>query len=386
MNQEERTRILNEYEIMGTEHEREFDDIAELASALYGTPMSAISFIDNNRQWIKAEVGMSIGSTPVEHSFCYIAAQTPDEVIIVPDSLQKPDLANNPYVTGDPNVRFYAGAPLVTTEGYAIGTICVIDNKPRSFTQEETRMLKVLASRVMRLLELRKENLQQRKQIDTTSARLELTLARFMEAQKNAHIGNWDFNVRTQELYWSPEMFALLLKQEATGEKGNLADWEKLVHPQDIETVRMAMVKALKTRKPTSAEFRIVSGGTETWLLGHANIVYDEKGRIQRICGTLQDITERKQAEKDRAMYTQMLEDMLFDVSHKIRKPLTTIMGLLPVLKHRDISSGRTSDVFDYFIASANELEGYTRELNKLLHQGKIDLNVNEKQEVSVAA
>lgn len=382
MNEEKRLKALREYQIMDTGQEKEFDDIVELASAFYGTPISAITFLDNYRQWFKARVGLQPDSTPIEQAYCNYAIQTPDEVMVVEDSLLDPRFSNNPLTTADPNIRFYAGAPLVTPEGVALGSICVIDKKPRTFSPEEARMLKVLANKVMRMLELRKQNIEQRRQIDTAKEKLNLILSRYAEAQKTAHIGNWDFNVRTQELYWSPEMFMLLLKQEATSDRGNLAQWEALIHPEDKTVVRKAMEEALFTHKPTIAEFRIISEGTETWLLGRADIIYNAKGKIERIYGTLQDITERKKAEKDRIAYTQMLETILFDVSHKIRKPLTTITGLLPVLNNKLVGPERFNEAYSYFLASANELEGYTRELNELLHQSKIELNSATRQAV----
>lgn len=382
MNNEKRLKALQEYQIMDSGQEKEFDDIVELASAFYGTPISAITLLDNYRQWFKSKVGLNVASTPIEHAYCRHAIQNPNEVMVVEDSLLDKRFCENPLTTGDPNIRFYAGAPLVTSDGVALGSLCVIDKKPRSFSQEEARMLKVLANKVMRMLELRKQNIEQRRQIDTAKEKLNLILSRYAEAQKTAHIGNWDFNVRTQELYWSPEMFMLLLKQEATTDRGNLAQWEALIHPEDKIVVRKAMEEALATHKPTTAEFRIISEGCETWLLGRADIIYNAKGKIERIYGTLQDITERKQAEKDRIAYTQMLETILFDVSHKIRKPLTTITGLLPVLNNQKVGQERFNEAYNYFLASANELEGYTRELNDLLHQSKIELNGSSRQAV----
>lgn len=378
---ESRLKALEDYQIMDSESEKEFNDIVELASAFYGTPISAITLLDNYRQWFKARVGLDDESTKIEDAYCRYTIQNPDEVLIVEDSTKDERFVNNPFTTGNDHIRFYAGAPLVTADGVALGALCVIDREPRTFSEEEARVLKVLANKVMRLMDLRKENIQQRRQIANAKTELNSMLARYIEAQKTAHIGNWDFNVRTQELYWSPEMFTLLLKKEGNTDKGNLADWEKLIHPEDIAVVRNAMERALKTRRATTAEFRIVSEGTETWLLGRADIRYDKEGRIERIYGTLQDITERKQAERDRNLYTQMLETILFDVSHKIRKPLTTITGLLPVLNSKDVPQEKYSQVYNYFLASANELEGYTRELNDLLHKSKIDISTVEKRE-----
>lgn len=380
-NLERRLKALEDYQIMDSESEKEFNDIVELASAFYGTPISAITLLDNYRQWFKARVGLDDDSTKIEDAYCRYTIQNPDEVLIVEDSTKDERFVNNPFTTGDDHIRFYAGAPLVTADGVALGALCVIDKEPRKFSEEEARVLKVLANKVMRLFDLRKENIQQRQQIANAKTELNSMLARYVEAQKTAHIGNWDFNVHSKELYWSPEMFTLLLKKEGNTDKGNLADWENLIHPDDIQVVREAMDRALKTRRATTAEFRIVSGGTETWLLGRADIMYNGQGKIERIYGTLQDITERKKAERDRNLYTQMLETILFDVSHKIRKPLTTITGLLPVLNNKDVPQEKYSQVYDYFLASANELEGYTRELNDLLHKSKIDISAAEKRE-----
>lgn len=375
----ERLRKLEEYEILDTLPEKEFDDIVELAAALYGTPISVVTLLDNYRQWFKARVGLDSESTPIDQAYCRYTIMNPDKVMIVNDSLKDERFKNNPLTLGDPHIRFYAGAPLVTDDGIALGALCVIDKAPRNFSVQEERMLKILAKRVMNLLQLRKENLRQKKIIDSSVTELDLTLARLFEAQKVAHIGNWDFNVRTKELYWSPEMFALLLKKQSKSDKGNLDDWQKLIHPDDTQIVTDAMEQTLKTKQPGMAEFRIVAGGKETWLLGRADIKYNTEGRVERIFGTLQDVTFRKQADKDKLLYTHMLEEMLYSVSHKMRKPVTTLLGLMPVLK-TNTSKEMFDEAYAFLLGSLQELEIYTRELNELLHKSKIDITVNENE------
>ncbi|MBP6731169.1 MAG: GAF domain-containing protein [Chitinophagales bacterium] len=371
MSEEERLRILAEFEILDTQPEKEFDDIVELASALYAVPMCCITLLDSYRSWFKAKVGMDGNSAQRKDAFCHYAIEEPDKVLVVNDSTKDERFKDNPFTTGESHVRFYAGAPLITKEGVALGTLCVVDTKPRTITDTEERMLQTMANRVVRLLEMRRENLKQKKVIESAQDKLDITLTRFMEAQQTAHIGNWDFNVRTQELYWSPEMFRLLLKEEAKSDKGNLAEWQALIHPEDRQIVQQAMERSLTTRQATSAEFRILSKGVETWLLGRADLKYNSQGKIERIYGTLQDISERKQAEKARAHYTHMLEETLFDVSHKLRKPITTVMGLLPVLNTKGMSMEKFGEVYEHFLTSINELEGYTREINDRLHKSK---------------
>lgn len=374
MEEYKRLQKLAEYEIMNTLPEKEFDDIVELASELYGVSISAITLMDNYRYWIKAQVGVDYGGGPREDTYCHHTLAAPNnEVTVINDSLLDERVKANPFTLGEPYVRFYAAAPLVTVDGYILGTLCIFDKKPRAFSKQEEALLRALAKRVMRHIEIRRENLLQKRIIDKAADDLAITLNRFKEAQQTAHVGNWDFNVRTQELYWSPEMFRLLLKEESTDEKGNLADWENFVHQEDLHEVRYAMETALRTRKPTSSEFRIVKHGVETWLLGKADIKLNGEGKVERIFGTLQDITERKKAERDRTKYTQTLEEMLFSVSHEMRKPVTTILGLLPMLQSEKLTKDSLTEICRHFETSAKELEAFTRQLNELLHKSKID-------------
>ena len=155
----ERVKILEDYEILDTLAEREFDDIVELASAFFHTPISLISLLDSHRQWFKARVGLDATETPIEQAFCYHAIKNPGQVMVVPDSFMDDRFKNNPLATGEPHVRFYAGAPLVTGSGYALGTLCVIDNQPRNFSEEQERVLMILAGKVIERIDNRKRNL-----------------------------------------------------------------------------------------------------------------------------------------------------------------------------------------------------------------------------------
>jgi GAF domain-containing protein len=156
-NEKRRLQVLWQYEVLDTIPEALFDDLTELAANICEAPIALISLVDEKRQWFKSKIGTSLNETSRDVSFCSHAIQQAD-LFIIPDAACDGRFANNPLVTSDPKIRFYAGAPLITPDGYALGTLCVIDKVPRELRPEQKQALRILARHVVSQLELRRRS------------------------------------------------------------------------------------------------------------------------------------------------------------------------------------------------------------------------------------
>ncbi len=185
----ERLKALRRYEILDTAPETEFDDITLLASHICGTPISLITLLDENRQWFKSKVGLSVSETAREVAFCAHAILETG-VLVVDDAEADQRFASNPLVTGNTKIRFYAGSPLITSDGHALGTLCVIDQVPRELSEAQKTALQALGRQVVAQLELRHSLNELRKTaIQLYAAKKELTeKTAFLEAQVDSSL------------------------------------------------------------------------------------------------------------------------------------------------------------------------------------------------------
>ncbi len=157
-NELERIAAVYEYGLLDTLPEKDYDDITRIAADICGVPISLISLIDNDRQWFKSKVGLNIPETHRDIAFCSHAILNPEDIFIVSDPSNDERFHDNPLVTGDPNIAFYAGIPLVNNSGNAMGTLCVIDNKPRILTKAQKETLRALARQTVAHFEIRLKN------------------------------------------------------------------------------------------------------------------------------------------------------------------------------------------------------------------------------------
>lgn len=154
-NERLRLQVLKAYALLDSQPEKAYDDYTYLASTICEAPIALISLVDEDRQWFKSRLGLDVSETPRDVAFCAHTILEQD-VMTVQDALKDERFADNPLVTGDPGIRFYVGAPLTTHDGYALGTLCAIDRKPRSLTATQKKGMAALARQLMMLIESRR--------------------------------------------------------------------------------------------------------------------------------------------------------------------------------------------------------------------------------------
>ncbi|RZJ15302.1 MAG: GAF domain-containing protein [Acidovorax sp.] len=206
-----RLKALQSYAILDTPSEEGFDQLATLAARVCDCPIAVVNFLDGERQWFKAAVGVPFQQTERAIAFCAHALSGSREPVIVTDATQHPVFAGNPLVTGEPHVRFYACVPLVTPEGFALGTLAVVDTVPRALEDGQLEGLKILAGQAMVQLELRRQKrllAQLVEERDQMHAEMLAQGDALRAAGRIARIGGWTLELPGLQWTWSQEIAA----------------------------------------------------------------------------------------------------------------------------------------------------------------------------------
>jgi PAS domain S-box-containing protein len=295
----ERLAALRGYGVLDTPPEQAFDELVQIAALVCKAPIAVVNLVEDKRQFFKAELGLGVRETPLDVSICAHALLQRD-VFVVPDTTKDPRFAGNPLVTGEPHLRFYAGALLETKAGLPIGTICVLDHEPRpdGITPEQAQTLRSLARAVMAHFELRR-----------SSQRIAESERRFRAMADSMPQIVWSTLPDGHHDYYNRRWY------EFTGVPEGSTDgegWNGLFHPDDQERAWAVWRQALATGEPYEIEYRLrqASGGYR-WVLGRALPLRDENGAIERWFGTCTDIHDQKCAEAELSRRTAQMETLL---------------------------------------------------------------------------
>lgn len=363
-------RLLS-YQILDTPAEQAYDDIIQLASEICETPMAMVTLIDDERQWFKAKIGLEAEETLRATAFCSHAILKPETLFLVENAETDVRFANNPFVTGDPHIRFYAGAPLVTEDGEALGTLCVVDKKPRELNENQKLSLLVLARQVVAQLELRRTILKMR-QAEAREQEIQNALreteARFKAFMNNSPAmaymkdegGNFVYVNRPLEKIFEVEEGWLLGKNDFD-----------LLPDGEAQAVRANDALVMSASKPIEIleETRMPDGSINYWL--SLKFPFTDLNDKKFLGGVSIDITESKTAE-EKLNTSERRYRLLFELSpgfinvHRLDGVITSVneaaahaLGYQP-----EEITGR--NLADFMIPAARPFFGdYLREMSQ---------------------
>ncbi|HEX8373033.1 MAG TPA: ATP-binding protein [Chthoniobacterales bacterium] len=373
-NERERLRALQRYAILDTPPEAAFDRITRMVASLLKVPISAVTLVDEHRQWFKSHYGMEARETSRDLAFCAHAILS-DEIMVVANATEDDRFHDNPSVTGDPNIRFYAGAPLQSAGGFTLGTLCAVDTVPREFSAEERQLLNDLAKIVTNELELRlilRERSQQ--------------AAAIHHLKSGVVVG--DPNLPDCPLvYGNPAFWKITgyLPEEMIGMNCRLLQGAK-TDPNTVAEIREAMA-ARRTFYGEILNYR--KDGTPFWHELTINPVFDDAGNLISFVGLQTDVTERKATEallqesfeKLKKLEAQR-DDLTGMIIHDLRSPLTTLIGSIEFL-HMMAASKLTEQeqkCLDYARSAAASLSEMVTSLLDIsrLEAGEMPLNLKQ--------
>jgi len=288
-NESDRLVALDRYKILDTLPEQVYDDLTQLAADICGTPIALISLVDKNRLWFKSRVGIDATETPRDISFCGHAVAE-SAILNVPDARLDPRFADNPLVTKAPNIRFYAGVPLITDDNFALGTLCVIDRQPHDLTEQQIRQLEALSRLVISQLELR---------LNEESLRI---LASVVESSVDAIITKTVEGIITS---WNPAAERLFGYSEAEAIGHHIS----MLFPSDhLDEEPQILARIMRGERVEHFEpVRISKEGKSIDVSTTISPLVNDAGKMVGISKIVRDISDRKQAELELQKTTERL-------------------------------------------------------------------------------
>jgi signal transduction histidine kinase len=307
----------------------------ELAAALFDCPMSSVNLIDDDTQWLLGRTGLDACTTTREDAFCALTLDLPrGSVMVVENAALDPRFSANPFVVGDPGVRFYAGALLTTSTGFNLGALCVIDIVPRARPRpEQLAQLTTLADLVVSELERARSERQRRQQQDM------LNMAEAMSG-----VGHWRVRMPSGHVEWSDEVYAIYGVDRATHSPAYM-DSLSFYDPEDARILTAAIADATNGRGPFELELGFTRmDGRARRVMAKGACAFDADGEPTLLYGVFQDVTDHRAALRAAEEAAAVKADFLANMSHELRTPLTSIIGFTDLAMARDDLAPVTRD------------------------------------------
>jgi hypothetical protein len=353
---------IRKYGLISDEQDEELNELVEILAIVCETPIALITLSDGDRQYFVARTGIEMESIALEDSFCIETLKSKGNLFTIKNAAEDEQFKSNKYVTGEPHVRFYTGTPLITPTGSTIGTICLLDHKERELSEEKNKAIKLIAKRVILTLEKRKQLIAQSKQIEFDQERL-----RYLTDHVPGAIFQLDYHHGQNRYEFSFISAGISTLHPALKPKQLREDpfiVSDLVHADDRRSFQNSIGAAIRDFQPWVKEFRLVSNEGSHWFRGTA--VPKRHKNITEWYGVFENINYLKE-------YQLTLEGIAFDISHGLRKPVSNLLGLIDIFEKDKMSQEDNDNFKSYVKTVSEELEKFTKQLNKTYSKKKID-------------
>ncbi|AWG26466.1 PAS domain-containing protein [Flavobacterium kingsejongi] len=350
--------------------EKAFNDLMEIASIMCNKSTALLSFLDSNLKIFETHFDTVIFRIPIEKSFCQYTIENTEGIFIIPDAQIDVRFKDNALVTDYPFIRFYAGVPLRLQNGQVIGALCVIDNTPGTLNEEQQRILKIIAAKISTELDKREKDLKTKIRLKDLNRQLNYLTTEFYSAQQSANFGTWTWDIEKKVFEFSPNLIHLFGFENRKSSEIEIQEWMNKIHPEDLPAVKNSLRASRETTESQSVEYRIFdANGTIQWMLSENELIVSN-GKPAKLKGLVINITAKKE-------YTAMLEEILFSISHVMRRPVANMLGLCENLPSDNIPQAQIREQINYFKKVALEMDSYIRELNDVFHKRKNKFSVD---------
>ncbi|HEX7871470.1 MAG TPA: PAS domain-containing protein [Sphingobium sp.] len=358
-----RAAAITRFDLLSPIEDTHLDAICRLVASQCDAPIALVSLVDENEQRFLGSTGTELGGTSRSNSFCALAMESRD-ITVVPDATQDARFAAYDIVTGEPHVRFYAGAPLITAEGVPLGALCILDDRPRpGLTDAQTVLLRLMADAVMDRLLLRRA----RRDEGMAAMALDTSEGRFRILADTMPQMVWSSRADGYSDYFNARWYAFTGLPEGASEGDG---WRLSLHPDDHERTGIAWRRSVEFGEPYEIEYRLKrADGQYRWALTRGLAMRAEDGQILRWFGTCTDIHDHRIAQEERELISQ-------ELSHRIKNIFAVISGLIGLsaqsspaiqsyaasLRDRILALGRAHD----FVGPQGHIAPPTQQKNSL--------------------